>query len=60
MMLSGLFPPLRRVHSFLALRLGLGSLALGCLVWTLFSLPLTFVLLLPQYQPIEHDANRPI
>ncbi len=43
-MLSGLFPPLRRVHSFLALRLGLGSLALGCLVWTLFSLPLTFVL----------------
>ena len=23
-------------------------------------LPLTFVLLLPQYQPIEHDANRPI
>ena len=24
------------------------------------SMPLTFVLLLPQYQPIEHDANRPI
>ena len=23
-------------------------------------LPLTFVLLMPQYQPIEHDANRPI
>jgi len=22
--------------------------------------PLTYVLLLPQYQPIEHDANRPI
>ncbi len=28
----------------------------GALLW----LPLTFVLLLPQYQPIEHDANRPI
>ena len=23
-------------------------------------LPLTYILLLPQYQPIEHDANRPI
>ena len=23
-------------------------------------LPLTFVLLMPQYRPIEHDANRPI
>ena len=28
----------------------------GAALW----LPLTFVLLLPQYQPIEHDANRPI
>ncbi len=29
---------------------------LGTCLW----LPLTFVLLLPQYQPYEHDANRPI
>lgn len=29
---------------------------IGAILW----LPLTFVLLLPQYQPIEHDANRPI
>ena len=29
---------------------------IGAVLW----LPLTFVLLLPQYQPIEHDANRPI
>ena len=28
----------------------------GAVLW----LPLTFVLLLPQYQPVEHDANRPI
>jgi rod shape-determining protein MreD len=32
----------------------------GALVGTLLWLPLTFVLLLPQYQPIERDANRPI
>ena len=32
----------------------------GPFVGVLFWLPLTFVLLLPQYQPIEHDANRPI
>jgi rod shape-determining protein MreD len=29
---------------------------LGALLWV----PLTFVLLLPQYRPIEHDENRPI
>lgn len=29
---------------------------IGALLW----LPLTFVLLLPQYRPVEHDANRPI
>ncbi len=28
----------------------------GALLW----LPLTFLLLLPQYQPVERDANRPI
>lgn len=28
----------------------------GALLW----LPLTFILLLPQYQPVERDANRPI
>jgi rod shape-determining protein MreD len=28
----------------------------GTLLW----LPLTFVLLLPQYRPVDHDANRPI
>lgn len=32
----------------------------GAFVGTLLWLPLTFVLLLPQYQPIERDANRPI
>jgi rod shape-determining protein MreD len=32
----------------------------GPLVATALWLPLTFVLLLPQYRPIEHDANRPI
>lgn len=29
---------------------------IGALLW----LPLTFLLLLPQYQPVERDANRPI
>jgi rod shape-determining protein MreD len=29
---------------------------IGALLW----LPLTFVLLLPQYQPVDRDANRPI
>ena len=29
---------------------------IGALLWW----PLTFVLLLPQYQPVERDANRPI
>ena len=29
---------------------------IGAVLW----LPLTFVLLMPQYRPIEHDANRPI
>jgi len=33
----------------------LGSFS-GVLLW----FPLTFVLLLPQYQPIEKDENRPI
>lgn len=33
----------------------LGSLT-GALLW----FPLTFILLLPQYQPIEKDENRPI
>jgi rod shape-determining protein MreD len=28
----------------------------GALLW----LPLTFALLLPQYQPVDRDANRPI
>ena len=28
----------------------------GALLW----LPLTFILLLPQYQPVDRDANRPI
>jgi rod shape-determining protein MreD len=32
----------------------------GPFVGTILWLPLTFVLLLPQYRPIEHDANRPI
>lgn len=38
---------------------GLGYL-LGPLVATVLWLPLTFALLLPQYQPVERDANRPI
>ena len=33
---------------------------LGPLVGALLWLPLTYVLLLPQYQPLERDANRPI
>ena len=32
----------------------------GPLIGTALWLPMTFVLLLPQYRPIEHDANRPI
>ena len=36
------------------------SYFLGAIVGTLLWLPLTFVLLLPQYQPLERDANRPI
>ena len=32
----------------------------GPFIATALWLPLTFVLLLPQYRPIEHDANRPI
>ncbi|MFC5301948.1 rod shape-determining protein MreD [Azospira restricta] len=36
----------------------------GFFVWPLVAavlwLPLTFMLLLPQYQPVERDANRPI
>ncbi len=30
------------------------------LVAALLWLPLTFILLLPQHRPVEHDANRPI
>jgi rod shape-determining protein MreD len=37
---------------------------LGYFIWPLVAsflwLPLTFMLLLPQYQPVERDANRPI
>lgn len=33
---------------------------IGPLVATLLWIPATFVLLLPQYQPVERDANRPI
>ena len=37
---------------------------LGYFLWPVVAaalwLPLTFVLLLPQYQPVERDANRPI
>lgn len=36
------------------------SYFIGAFVGTVLWLPLTFVLLLPQYQPIERDANRPI
>lgn len=32
----------------------------GAIVGTFLWLPLTFVLLLPQYQPLNRDANRPI
>ena len=38
---------------------GLAYFAGPCIAAVLW-LPLTFVLLMPQYQPIEHDANRPI
>lgn len=33
---------------------------IGPFVATLLWWPLTFILLLPQYQPVDHDANRPI
>jgi len=33
---------------------------IGPFVATALWLPLTFLLLLPQYRPVEHDANRPI
>lgn len=36
------------------------SYFVGPLLATLFWLPGTFLLLLPQYQPVERDANRPI
>lgn len=36
------------------------SYFIGAFVGTVLWLPLTFVLLLPQFQPIERDANRPI
>ncbi|NSL56204.1 lysophospholipid acyltransferase family protein [Uliginosibacterium aquaticum] len=35
---------LRRAHAFLALHLGLGSLAAGCLLWTAVALPLNLLL----------------
>jgi rod shape-determining protein MreD len=36
------------------------SYFIGPFVGTLLWIPLTFVLLLPQYQPVDRDANRPI
>jgi rod shape-determining protein MreD len=36
------------------------SYFIGPIVGALLWLPLTFVLLLPQYQPVDRDANRPI
>ena len=36
------------------------SYFIGPLVGTFLWLPLTFILLLPQYQPVDRDANRPI
>ncbi len=36
------------------------SYFVGPFVATALWLPLTFLLLLPQYRPLEHDANRPI
>ncbi len=36
------------------------SYFVGPFIGTILWLPLTFVLLLPQYRPVEHDANRPI
>ena len=36
------------------------SYFIGPLIGTLLWLPLTFVLLLPQHQPVDRDANRPI
>ncbi|WP_263768314.1 rod shape-determining protein MreD [Propionivibrio soli] len=33
---------------------------IGPFVGTLLWWPLTFILLLPQFQPVDHDANRPI
>lgn len=32
----------------------------GPLIGTVLWIPLTYLLLLPQYRPVEHDANRPI
>lgn len=43
MKLSCIFSPLRRAHAYLALRLGLGSLAVGCVLWTLTALPLVYL-----------------
>jgi len=36
------------------------SYFIGPLIGTLLWFPMTFVLLLPQYQPVDRDANRPI
>lgn len=33
---------------------------IGPLLASVLWLPLTYLLLLPQYQPVEHDANRPL
>lgn len=43
MKLSCLFLPLRRAHEYLALRVGLATLAIGCVLWTLATLPLSLV-----------------
>ncbi|GAB2897582.1 hypothetical protein GCM10027046_28940 [Uliginosibacterium flavum] len=43
MKLSCIFAPLRHAHSWLALRLGLSSLAIGCVLWTLAALPLVYL-----------------
>ena len=39
-----------------AIRIVAGEHAMDAVLWPI----LTYVLLLPQHQPIEHDANRPI
>ena len=47
-----------------ALRMGADFPSWAYFVWPLLAallwVPLSFILLLPQYRPVEHDANRPI